>query len=171
MPWELERLLDEPLRLLPRSRALEGEEIGAQDVYETEDRVVVQASLPGVMPEDLQVSVSDRILTVRGEMTQEDEARPEQLHRQERRDGTFTRSVTLPSDAEFDKAEAAYENGVLTISMPKKEQAQAKPIRVQVKPTIEGKKASQPPTNVGHSTTQRPKSLDTPDSRSSRVVR
>ncbi len=131
----MERLFEEPfLRprgwLLPR---LWEEEALPLDVYQTDDAVVVKTSVPGVGPEDIEISVTGDTLTVRGETKAEEEVKEENYIRRERRLGAFSRQVSLPSGLLPDEAEASFENGVLTITVPKAEEVKAKTIEVKVK--------------------------------------
>jgi HSP20 family protein len=102
------------------------------DVYETQDDVVVKAAIPGVKPEDIDVTVTGDLLTIKGEFKSELEDKDEKrnYHRQERRYGSFSRQVTLPSGVNADACQADFENGVLTLKLPKAEAAKVK--RVQV---------------------------------------
>lgn len=101
------------------------------DVSEDENGFVVKASVPGIKPEDIDVTVNGDVLTIRGEMKQEQENKNERYHVRERRFGTFTRSITLPAPVKADAVEAEYSNGVLTLNLPKTEEV--KPKRIQVK--------------------------------------
>ncbi|MDH7486995.1 MAG: Hsp20/alpha crystallin family protein [Anaerolineae bacterium] len=103
------------------------------DVYETKDAVVVEASVPGVKPEDVDVSITGDTLTIKGETKSEKKVERENYIRQERRYGSFCRAVTLPEGLDRDKAEANFENGVLTITFPKSEEVKPKSIKVKVK--------------------------------------
>lgn len=103
----------------------------ALDVSETAEEICVRAELPGVAADDLEISVSGDVLTLRGEKKQETEEKGRGYHRVERRFGDFQRSVPLPASVDRDKVEAAYRDGVLTIRLPKKETA--KPKRIEVK--------------------------------------
>jgi HSP20 family protein len=103
------------------------------DLYETEEEVVVKASLPGVKPEELDISITGDVLTVKGEAKEEEEEKRPDYYRRERRHGTFARSVTLPTEVESEKAEAAFEHGVLTLRMPKAEAVRSKTIKVHAK--------------------------------------
>ncbi len=129
----MDRLLEEsfmrPFGLMAPAR-FEG---FAMDIYETENDLVVKASLPGVKPEDIDVSVAGDILTIKAEVKEEKEVKEENYYRRERRYGTFCRSVTLPIEVDVDKAKAEYENGVLTLSFPKAEAAKPKVIKVKAK--------------------------------------
>ena len=105
----------------------------ALDVYETKDQVVIKAALPGVKPEETEVTITGDTLTIRGESKEEREAKEENYIRKERHFGSFARSVTLPAGLEADKAEATFENGVLTLKIPKSEQVKPKSIKVKAK--------------------------------------
>src|SRR5581483_5310341 len=74
------------------------------DVYETNDDVVVDASLPGVQPEDIDISVTGQVLTLKGESREEHEEKAQSFYRHERRHGTFVRQISLPTDVESEKA-------------------------------------------------------------------
>lgn len=101
------------------------------DVTENENEFVVKASVPGIQPEDIDVTVHGEVLTIRGEMKQEQERNNERYHLRERRFGTFTRSVSLPAAVKTDRVEADYTNGVLTLTLPKTEEV--KPKRIEIK--------------------------------------
>lgn len=110
------------------------------DMYHTPEAVVVKASLPGVKPEDVDISVIGDTLTIKGEMRTEGEVKEEDYYCQERRYGAFSRTVGLPSGLKTDKAEAVFEHGILTLTIPKAEEVKAKTIKVQAKGVLEGKK-------------------------------
>ncbi len=105
----------------------------ALDVYETKEQVVIKAALPGVKPEETEVTITGDTLTIRGESKEEKEVNEENYIRKERHFGSFARSVTLPAGLEADKAEATFENGVLTLKIPKSEQVKPKSIKVKAK--------------------------------------
>jgi len=105
----------------------------AIDMYETENDIVVKAAIPGVKPEDIDVSISGDVLTIKGEVKEEREIKEENYIRKERRYGTFCRSVTLPIQVDADKAKAEYENGILTLTLPKAEAVKPKVIKVKAK--------------------------------------
>ncbi len=110
------------------------------DMYETDNDVVVQASLPGVKPEDVDITITGETLTIRGESRHEEEEKKRNYYRQETWYGSFARSITLPTQVESDKAEATFENGVLKLTIPKAEEAKPKMIKVKPHEMIEGKK-------------------------------
>ncbi len=105
----------------------------AMDVIETKDSLIVKASVPGIKPEDIDVSVTGDVLTIRGETASEEKIEQGSYLRQERRFGKFERSLTLPSLVTADKADAKFEHGVLTLTLPKAEQAKPKSIKVKTK--------------------------------------
>lgn len=105
----------------------------AVDMYETKDDVVVKAALPGIKPEQLQVSITGDMLTIQGESKDESQVKEENYVRKERRYGSFSRCVTLPGGLKADKADATFENGVLTLKIPKTEESKPKTIKVKTK--------------------------------------
>ncbi|HZP57945.1 MAG TPA: Hsp20/alpha crystallin family protein [Dehalococcoidia bacterium] len=109
------------------------------DMYETNDNVVVKASLPGVKPEDIDISVTGQTLTLRGEVREEHEEKGESYIRRERSQGTFFRQVTLPSEVDPNKADAVFEHGVLRLTLPKAESMKPRHIKVHSSPAIEAK--------------------------------
>src|SRR5258706_15645520 len=102
------------------------------DIYETEHELVVKADLPEVDPKDLDIRVENNILTIRGECKFEKKVNEENFLRVERAYGSFDRSFTLASTANSEAIKADYQNGVLTLSIPKREEAKPKQIKVNV---------------------------------------
>jgi HSP20 family protein len=100
------------------------------DISENENEFIVKASLPGIRPEDVQITVHGDTLTIRGEMKAEEEKKDEHYHLRERRFGLFQRTVRLSAPVQADKARAEFENGVLTLTLPKAEEAKPKQIRI-----------------------------------------
>jgi HSP20 family protein len=111
----------------------------ALDVIEKDDEFLVKASIPGINPDDLEITFTDNVLTIKGETKAEEEFKDANYHLRERRFGSFARSISLGSRIVADKIQANYENGVLTLHLPKAEEV--KPKRITIKPTkmIEGK--------------------------------
>ena len=101
------------------------------DMYQTDNDVVVKASLPGVKREEVEVTVTGDTLTIKGETKAEEEVKRENYFRQERRYGAFNRSVTIPVPVQGDKAEATFQDGVLTITLPKAEEVKPKRINIR----------------------------------------
>ena len=110
------------------------------DMYHTANEVVVKAALPGIKPEEVDITITGDTLTLEGESKSEEEIKQEEYLYQEHRYGTFSRSVTLPGGLDSDKAEASFENGILTLTIPKSEKVKPKQIKVKAKGAIEGKK-------------------------------
>jgi len=112
----------------------EGEADGWQrlplDVSESDDAYIIRASIPGIAPEELEISVQNNMLTIRGETKSEQERQGERWHLHERRSGQFQRTITLPNNVDPNQEGAVYENGVLTLTFPKS--AEAKPRRINV---------------------------------------
>jgi HSP20 family protein len=120
----------------PLSTMREGGSTGSSpaiDMYQTDNEVVVKAALPGIKPEEVQISVNDDILTIRGETKHDEEQKNQSWHIRERGWGAFERSVTLPSGVVADRANADFENGILTITLPKSEKAKPKTITIKPK--------------------------------------
>jgi len=137
----MDRLMEESFFRPSRLISLLGEELRpALDVYQTPSEVVVKAALPGVKPEEVDITISGDVLTIKGETKAEQEVKREDYLCQEHRYGAFTRSITLPSALNTEKAEATFEDGVLTLSIPRTEEAKPKAIKVKPKGVIEGKK-------------------------------
>jgi len=105
----------------------------ALDMYETDENVVVKLAVPGVKPEDIEVTVTGDTLTIKGQLEAEEETNDRNYHLRERRYGSFVRSVTLPAPVQVDQTSAEFENGVLTLTAPKREEV--KPKTIQVKST------------------------------------
>ena len=104
----------------------------AVDIRETDKAYVFDLEVPAVSPKDVTVSVRANVLSVSGERTFSDDNSDGQMHRRERRHGKFTRSFRLPNDANDEEIDAAAKDGVITISVAKRKQAQARAIEVQV---------------------------------------
>ncbi len=102
------------------------------DVAETESELVVDVEIPGMDPKDIDVSLSEGILFIKGEKKPEAEEKEEAYHLLERNYGSFTRSIRLPVEVRSDKISASYKNGVLTVVLPKSEGAQRKEIKINV---------------------------------------
>src|SRR5439155_20792505 len=101
------------------------------DIFETKDRYVVNVEIPGVAPDAVEVSVEDSTLTIKGERGFYGDIPEEAFHRVERRYGAFARSLTLPPTASAEGIEASFDKGVLTIQVPKAEEARPKKIAIK----------------------------------------
>ncbi len=104
----------------------------AVDIYETEHELVVKADVPEVDPKDLDIRVENNILTIRGERKFEKKVNEENYLRVERAYGTFSRSFSLANTVNSEAIKADYQNGVLTLTIPKREEAKPKQIKVNV---------------------------------------
>jgi HSP20 family protein len=107
--------------------------VPAVDMYQTDNEVVVKAALPGIKADEVQINVTGELLTLKGETKQEEEKKEKAYHIREQRWGTFERSIALPTQVVADKAKAEFENGVLTITLPKAEEVKPKTISIKTK--------------------------------------
>lgn len=105
----------------------------ALDMYQTADEIVVKAALPGVKAQDLNVSVADQVLTIRGQVNEEKAKEKSTYHIRERRIGNYVRAVQLPAPVVADKAKAELQDGILVLTLPKAENVRPKTISVKVK--------------------------------------
>ncbi len=111
------------------------------DMYQTENEVVVKTALPGVKSDDLDIAISGDTLSIRGENKADEKVKRENYIYQEHRYGAFSRTVNLPGGLDTSKAEAKFEDGILTLTIPKSEEVKPKVIKVKAKGAIEGKKS------------------------------
>jgi HSP20 family protein len=100
------------------------------DIYENKDQIVLEAELPGMQQEDFDLTIENNVITLRGERRFEKTDESDNYHRVERSYGTFTRSFTLPQTVSADEAKAEYNNGVLRVTLPKREEAKSRRIQV-----------------------------------------
>ena len=105
----------------------------AIDMYQTDDEIVVKASLPGIKSDEVQINITGDVLTLKGEVKHEEESQEKAWHIREQRWGSFQRSVALPTNVVADKARAEFENGILTITLPKAEEVKPKTITINTK--------------------------------------
>jgi HSP20 family protein len=118
------RMLSEPRANRPWSPAV--------DIFETENELVLRADLPDVKLENIDVRVENETLTIKGERRFEQKEDTKGFHRIERSYGNFVRSFSVPATVETDKVGASYKDGVLTVTLPKKEAAKPRQVKVQV---------------------------------------
>lgn len=102
------------------------------DIFETKDKLVLKAELPGFKQEEIALRVENALLSIEGERKFEKESGDENYHRVERSYGKFVRTFSLPTTVDYEKIAASFENGILTVSLPKKEETKPKQIRIQV---------------------------------------
>jgi HSP20 family protein len=129
---EMDRLWDSFLEGRPRRAEEGGEWLPSLDVSETKNDLVIKAELPGMDPKDIDISLINGFLTIKGEKKQEKEEKDENYHLIERSYGSFTRSVRLPREVQSDKITASFKNGVLRVTLPKSEEAKKKEIKIKV---------------------------------------
>jgi HSP20 family protein len=128
----MDRLFDDAFTR-PLSVFRDGWSAPAIDMYLTDDEVVVKAALPGLKPDQVQINITGETLHIKGEVKQEEEKKERNWHIREQRWGNFERSIMLPTDVVADKAKAEFENGILTITLPKAEEVKPKVISVKAK--------------------------------------
>lgn len=119
------RMLNEPRGGRPWSPSV--------DIYETENELILEADLPDVKLEDIEVRVENQTLTLKGERHFEKNQNSRGYHRIERNYGTFVRSFSVPASVDPEKVAAEYKNGVLTVKLPKKEAAKPRQVKIEVK--------------------------------------
>ena len=134
----MDRLLNET-RNIPATTSEETIWTLPLDVSENADGYIIKASLPGVNPGDIDISLTDNVLTIKAEVKEEKDIEEAKYHLRERRFGSFLRSITLPTAVDDDKVEAVYEDGVLTLTIPKAEAVKPRKIAVKSHKMIEGK--------------------------------
>ena len=105
----------------------------AIDMYQTDNEVVVKASIPGIKAEEVQINLTGDVLTLKGELKHEEERKDRAWHIREQRFGSFERSVALPTAVKTDQADAVFENGILTITLPKADEVKPKTINIKAK--------------------------------------
>jgi HSP20 family protein len=105
----------------------------AVDMYQTDDEVVVKVALPGFKADEVQINVTGDVLSLRGDLKREQEEKDKAWHIREHRWSSFERSVALPTQVKADGANADFENGILTITLPKAEEVKPKTISVKAK--------------------------------------
>jgi HSP20 family protein len=128
----LRDLLDSAFQLASSAPESTSGWVPALDVFEDEDRITVQVELAGMKKEDFDISLQDDMLTISGERKSESEKREGESFRSERSFGAFSRSITLPSPVKAEEVKATYEDGVLTVTLPKAEEAKPKKIQVNL---------------------------------------
>ena len=131
----MNRLFDESARGYGRGQEEDwalGAWAPAVDIYEQGNEVVLKAELPGVDLKDVDIRIENNVLTLKGERKFEGETNRENYHRVERSYGAFTRAFTLPSTVDTGNVKAEYKDGILRITLPKREEAKPKQIQVQI---------------------------------------
>jgi HSP20 family protein len=130
---EIDRLFDSPLHALTSdSQQFQSGWLPAVDLHEDRDHLVLRAELPGMKKEEIDISLHGDVLTLSGERKEEKRFEEAETYRQERFLGRFQRAFTLPVAVDADKVDASYKDGVLTVHLPKAENAKPKQIEVKV---------------------------------------
>lgn len=104
----------------------------AVEVFDADHDIVVRAELPGIDPQDVEITVTEDVLTIKGQAKQMEEEKGKNYYRRELRYGAFSRSLALPGGVQGDQAKASYRNGILEIRVPKSEKAKPKTVKVDV---------------------------------------
>ena len=132
MRQEMDRFWDTFMPTVFKKTEDSGEWLPSLDVSETKNEIVVKAEVPGMDPKDIDISLSNGTLTIKGEKKQEREEKEEDYHLVERSYGSFMRSIMLPTEVKQDKINASYKNGVLKVILPKSEEAKKKEVKIKV---------------------------------------
>lgn len=147
----LDRFFDPAFARFPSALRGGNEEVGTAslglDIYETNDALVVKAAIPGVDPKDVDISVEEDVLTISGSYETREEENNEHYHRRELHSGSFQRALRLPPTVEPQNATATFENGLLKLTMPKKQEARARSIKITPQGVIDQPKESAAPTS------------------------
>jgi HSP20 family protein len=109
-----------------------GNFVPAVDIYEDPHKVMLKLEVPGIRKEDMDIRLENQTLTIKGERKFEQSEKEENYHRIERRFGSFVRSFSLPVTVDTAKVQASYDNGVLSVTLPKKEAAKPKQIQIEI---------------------------------------
>jgi len=128
----MDRLFDDAFTH-PLSMSGNGWSVPAVDMYQTDNEIVVKAALPGIKPDEVQINITGDVLTLKGEVKQSEEVKEKAYHIHEQRWGAFERTLILPANVIADKAKADFENGILSITLPKAEEAKPKTITIKTK--------------------------------------
>lgn len=129
---EIDRLFESPFNELARTSQILSGWTPALDLHEDKDRFIVKIELPGMKKEDINVSLHDGSLSISGERKNEEKYEESEVYRSERFFGRFQRTVSLPATVDAEEIKAQYGDGVLTVTLPKAEEAKPKQIDVQV---------------------------------------
>jgi HSP20 family protein len=100
------------------------------DIYDNDDKVVIKADLPGLSKDDITIDLNNRVLTVQGERSVENEVKEEKYYRRERNYGKFCRAFNMPAEVDSDQIQAEFKDGVLKIDIPKPKEQQPKQITI-----------------------------------------
>ena len=127
------RMMDDSFFRMPWAFSGLGDEMLSVDLYETDDAMMVKAVLPGVKADDVDISITRDVLSIRGEVQEESEVEEAKYYRRERRYGRFNREIALPVPVIAKEAEAEFADGILTLTLPKVEEVKPKVITIKAK--------------------------------------
>ncbi len=128
----MDRLFEDSF--VKRTRPFDGDTATpAVDIFETGEKLGIRASIPGIKPEDVDISITPEGVVIKGETREEKETKEENYVRRECHYGSFARTIALPQGLKVDKAEATMENGVLTLEIPKAEEEKPKTVKIKAK--------------------------------------
>ncbi|MBU1036961.1 Hsp20/alpha crystallin family protein [Patescibacteria group bacterium] len=130
--WDPFEESDKLFEGMPSLRQVSGF-VPSVDIYEDKDNVIVETPLVNIKPEDVEISIENDVLTIEGKAEKRSEVDEKNYYRKEVRYGSFHRSVALPKAVKSDGAKAAYEDGMLKITVPKEERVKAKAVKVEIK--------------------------------------
>ena len=135
----MDRLMEDSFVSPTSLRTVRGEQLNpALDVHQNADEIVVTATLPGMKPEDVEITITGQTLSIRGELKADESVESDQYLYRERRFGSFHRQLELPTRVEGDRAEATFENGVLRLAIPKAEDTKPRQIEIKAAPASNG---------------------------------
>lgn len=129
---EMDRMWERFFKEWPSPELIRGEWAPCLDVSETKNNFVVKAEVPGIDAKDIDISLANDVLTIKGEEKQVKEEKDENYHRVERSYGAFSRSIQVPGEVQSDKIKASYKDGILKVTLPKSEEAKKKEIKIRV---------------------------------------
>lgn len=129
---EIDRVFGQFFETPANTQAFDGW-VPAVDLYENKDNFTVKCEVPGMKKEDIEISLHEGFLTISGERKREEKKQEGEVYRTERYEGRFSRSLALPSKVNSEKINATYKDGVLTVVLPKAEEAKPKQIQIDVK--------------------------------------
>ena len=132
--WDLRKEVDRLFRDFLEGQVKEKGEIvylPPLDIYEDNDKIIVEAEIPGLSKEDIKINVADNILTIRAEKKKEEKIKEKDVIYEEIAYGIYEREIELPQTVDTDKIDAVYENGVLKIILPKKEEVKPREVKVK----------------------------------------
>ncbi len=136
MRKDMDRLFEDFFAPVSRRRRWLKTDVGVVvpniEMYDRKDEIVLKAEIPGVSKEDIDLTITKDSITLKGEVKKEEEIKEEDYYACERSYGSFTRSIALPVEVNSEKAKASFKNGVLEITLPKKEEAKPKEIKIEV---------------------------------------